>query len=162
VEIQTGEQGQLSFIGSDGWYRRGAQRANFDQQPVEALSLIEACIEAFNCTGDEKWLATVKRTFQWFLGLNDLRTPVYDFTTGGCRDGLHPDRVNQNQGAESTLAWLISLFRMYRLKGERTLGKRPSRLMESQSSASVEEQKKEAGEEMTVEAPDASVDGDNE
>jgi glycosyltransferase involved in cell wall biosynthesis len=93
-------------IGSNGFYRQGDQRARFDQQPVEAQTMISACLEAYRSTGDDCWRIEARRAFEWFLGRNDLNLPVYDPTTGGCRDGLHPDRPNENQGAESTLAFL--------------------------------------------------------
>ncbi|MFP4107068.1 MAG: glycosyltransferase family 4 protein [Phycisphaerae bacterium] len=115
IDQQTDKAGMLSIIGNNGWMHRDGTRASFDQQPIEAHSLVEACIEAYDVTGDEDWIWQAKRAFDWFLGDNDLRQPVVDFTTGGCRDGLQPDRVNENQGAESTLAWLISLLRMHDL-----------------------------------------------
>lgn len=121
LEIQTQEMNQISLIGNDGWYPRNGEPSRFDQQPIEVMCLIEACMEAFNCTRDEEWLSHATRCFQWFLGQNDLRIPLYDFTTGGCRDGLHPDRVNLNQGSESTLAWLISLLRMHQIESEQAL-----------------------------------------
>ncbi len=68
--------------------------------------MVSACLEPFRATGNDRWRKEAQRAFEWFLGRNDLRTPLYDPTTGGCRDGLHPDRPNQNQGAESTLAFL--------------------------------------------------------
>lgn len=93
-------------IGSNGFYQRGGERARFDQQPVEAQATVSACLEAYQITGDQRWRMEAHRAFEWFLGRNDLNLPIYDPTTGGCRDGLHPDRVNENQGAESTLAFL--------------------------------------------------------
>jgi glycosyltransferase involved in cell wall biosynthesis len=100
--------GHFAPVGSNGFYTRGGERARFDQQPVEAQSMVSACLEAFRITGDARWRMEAQRAFEWFLGQNDLNLPVYDPTTGGCRDGLHPDRVNENQGAESTLAFLQS------------------------------------------------------
>ena len=73
---------------------------------------MSACIEAFNATGDPIWKISAKRAFEWFLGRNDLRLPLYDPSTGGCFDGLHDNRVNQNQGAESTLSFLLDLAEM--------------------------------------------------
>jgi hypothetical protein len=93
-------------IGSNGFYPRGGERARFDQQPVEAQAMVSACLEAFRITDDKRWRKEARRAFEWFLGRNDLHVPIYDPTTGGCRDGLHPDRSNANQGAESTLAFL--------------------------------------------------------
>ena len=106
------EGGHFVPIGSNGFYTRGGQRARFDQQPVEAQAMVSACLEAYNCSGDKLWIKEAKRTFEWFLGRNDLGIPIYDPTTGGCRDGLHPDRPNENQGAESTLAFLQALLEL--------------------------------------------------
>src|SRR5512147_2034312 len=99
-------------IGSNGFYQLGGERARFDQQPVEAQAMVSACLEAHRITLDKKWMQEVRRAFEWFLGRNDLHLPVYDPTTGGCRDGLHSDRPNENQGAESTLAFLQSLLEL--------------------------------------------------
>ena len=68
--------------------------------------MVSACLEAFRITDDKRWRKEARRAFEWFMGRNDLHVPIYDPTTGGCRDGLHPDRANANQGAESTLAFL--------------------------------------------------------
>ena len=108
ADLQRAEAagGHFVPIGSNGFYRRGGERARFNQQPVEAQTMASACLEAFRSTGDEGWYKEARRAFQWFLGRNDLNLPVYDPTTGGCRDGLDPDRPNENQGAESTLAFL--------------------------------------------------------
>ncbi|HET9911711.1 MAG TPA: glycosyltransferase family 4 protein [Anaerolineales bacterium] len=97
-------------IGSNGFYQQGAERAFFDQQPVEAQAMVSACLKAHRITGEKSWFQEARRAFEWFLGRNDLHLPVYDPTTGGCRDGLHSDRPNENQGAESTLAFLQSLL----------------------------------------------------
>ncbi len=99
-------------IGSNGFYQRGGERARFDQQPVEAQAMVSACLEAHRITGDKRWRKEARRAFEWFLGRNDLNLPIYDPTTGGCRDGLHPDRANENQGAESTLAFLQALLEL--------------------------------------------------
>ncbi len=99
-------------IGSNGFYPRGGERARFDQQPVEAQAMVSACLEAHRLTGEKRWRKEARRAFEWFLGRNDLNLPLYDPTTGGCRDGLHPDRANENQGAESTLAFLQALLEL--------------------------------------------------
>lgn len=104
--------GHFVPIGSNGFYPRGGERARFDQQPVEAQAMVSACLEAYRITGAKRWRQEARRAFEWFLGRNDLHLSVYDPTTGGCRDGLHPDRPNENQGAESTLAFLQSLLEM--------------------------------------------------
>ncbi len=126
LKIQTNEDGHLSIIGTNGWYPRGGERARFDQQPVEAHALVDACIEAFHVTREKHWLAGARKAFNWYLGDNDLRIPLHDFTTSGCRDSLHQDHVNENQGAESTLAWLMSLLLMHDLQMELTLGEPPA------------------------------------
>jgi hypothetical protein len=112
TEIQRSEAGHFAPIGSNGWYERGKTRAWFDQQPVEAWAMISACLEARRCTGDARWAERARRTFGWFLGQNHLQVPLYDARTGGCRDGLHADRANENQGAESTLSFLLALLEM--------------------------------------------------
>lgn len=99
-------------IGSNGFYPRGGERARFDQQPVEAQAMVSACLAAYRISGEKSWETEARRAFEWFLGRNDLHASVYDPTTGGCRDGLHPDRPNENQGAESTLAFLQSLLEL--------------------------------------------------
>jgi len=106
------EAGHFVPIGSSGFYRRSGERARFDQQPVEAQATVSACLEAYQVTGDRSWRKEARCAFEWFLGRNDLNLPVYDPTTGGCRDGLHPDRLNENQGAESTLAFLQALLEL--------------------------------------------------
>lgn len=112
VSIQKTQAGHFRPIGSNGFYHRGGARADFDQQPVEAQATVSACHEAFRATQDVVWSVEAKRAYEWFLGRNDLGLPLYDFTTGGCSDGLHSDRVNENQGAESTLAFHLSLAEM--------------------------------------------------
>ena len=112
MEVQTSPTGCYSPIGSNGFYRRGETRAHFDQQPLEASSMASACLEAHRITGDAYWADKARLVFDWFLGRNDLGVPLYDPLTGACRDGLHANRVNQNQGAESTLAYLLALSEM--------------------------------------------------
>jgi hypothetical protein len=103
-------------IGSQGFYRQGGEKARFDQQPLEAAGAVSACLEAYRATGDSRWRREAWSAFNWFLGDNDLQLPLYDSTTGGCRDGLHPDRANENQGAESTLSFLMALLEMRSLQ----------------------------------------------
>ena len=112
LEIQTGPSGAFTPIGSNGFYARGKARARFDQQPLEAYATVSACLEAHRITGDPFWRMKAERVFEWFLGRNDLGLSLYDAETGGCRDGLHPDRVNENQGAESTLSFHLALAEM--------------------------------------------------
>jgi hypothetical protein len=103
-------------IGSSGFYAEGNEKARFDQQPVEACATVSACLQAYRLTNKRHWLEEAECVFHWFLGKNDLRSPLYDEATGGCRDGLHPDRVNENQGAESTLSFLMALLEMQRTR----------------------------------------------
>jgi len=114
ASIQTTQAGCFRPIGSNGFYPRGGARADFDQQPVEAQAMVSACQEADRTTrnGNGEWAVEAKRAFEWFLGRNDLGLTLYDFTTGGCGDGLHADRVSENQGAESTLAFHLALAEM--------------------------------------------------
>jgi glycosyltransferase involved in cell wall biosynthesis len=99
-------------IGSRGFFAEGKDKARFDQQPVEACATVAACLEAYRASGNSFWMGEAWSAFRWFLGENDLQVPLYDAATGGCRDGLHPDRVNENQGAESTLSFLMALLDM--------------------------------------------------
>ena len=110
IKVQTAEESFLTPVGNLGWYPRNGEKARFDQQPIEAHALVEACVQARNITGDEAWGVQARHCFDWFMGKNDLGEPLYDFQTGGCCDGLHPEGVNPNEGAESTLAWLLSLL----------------------------------------------------
>ena len=118
--VQT-EDKHFVPIGSNGWYAQGGPRARFDQQPVEANAMVEACVEAYNLTRDHAWFENAAMCFNWFLGQNDLNMPLYDAKTGGCRDGLMADGINQNQGAESSLAWLLSLMTLQKLYADEIL-----------------------------------------
>ncbi len=110
--VQTSRMGNFSPVGSNGFYSKGGVCARFDQQPVEAHSMVSACLEAYRVTNDQFWSVEAQRAFEWFLGRNDAGLSLYDATSGGCFDALHPDRVNQNQGAESSLAFYLSLAEM--------------------------------------------------
>ncbi|MDY7037572.1 MAG: glycosyltransferase family 4 protein [Thermodesulfobacteriota bacterium] len=121
LRIQKAEDDHLSIIGNSGWYSRGGEKANFDQQPIEAMSLIDACIDVYIATGDIRWFQEAQCCLGWFLGRNDLNIPVYNFETGGCCDALQPDGLNENQGAESTISCLISLLKMYKIMGMHNL-----------------------------------------
>ncbi len=114
MRLQQAEMPTSHFvpIGSNGFYPRSGERARFDQQPVEAQATVSACLDAYRLTGDKSWQKQARNVFEWFLGRNDLNVSLYDPTTGGCRDGLHPDRSNENQGAESTLAFLQALLEL--------------------------------------------------
>jgi glycosyltransferase involved in cell wall biosynthesis len=106
---QISGDGNFAPVGSNGFQRRGGPKADFDQQPVEAGAMVSACLDALRISGDAAWAKHARRAFDWFLGHNHLRLPLYDAATGGCRDGLHPERRNENQGAESTLSFLLAL-----------------------------------------------------
>jgi hypothetical protein len=116
LDVQTAEDGHISIVGNNGWYVRGEKCARFDQQPIEAYSLVDACLAAAEATGEDRWVREARRCFEWFLGKNDMNVPLVDRETGGCRDGLNAKGVNANEGAESTLAYVISLLglRLYR------------------------------------------------
>ncbi|GAA4465900.1 glycosyltransferase family 4 protein [Nibrella saemangeumensis] len=113
MDLQTAETGHFQPIGCNGFYVKGQPRAYYDQQPVEAHSTISACLAAYELTGDGDWYRQALSVYTWFMGQNDLSLPLYDSQTGGCRDGLHIDRVNRNQGAESTLSYLLSLTELH-------------------------------------------------
>jgi glycosyltransferase involved in cell wall biosynthesis len=112
VEVQRSPAGRFAPVGCRGFLQRGGERAAFDQQPLEAQAMVAACIEAFHATGDRGWLEHARNAFEWFRGHNVLGIGLCDPRTGGCRDGLLVDRANENQGAESTLAWLGALVDM--------------------------------------------------
>jgi glycosyltransferase involved in cell wall biosynthesis len=109
-------KGHFVPIGSEGFYSKTTEKARFDQQPVEACAAVSACLQAYCATGKSRWRKEAWIAFNWFLGDNDLQVALYDPTTGGCRDGLHPDRANENQGAESTLSFLMALLEMRKLE----------------------------------------------
>jgi glycosyltransferase involved in cell wall biosynthesis len=112
ITLQTTADDYFSPIGCNGFYVRGQPRARFDQQPVEAGATVSACLDARRATGDSRWFTHARRAFDWFLGANELRRPLYDPASGACHDGLHPDRINGNQGAESTLSFLLALLEL--------------------------------------------------
>ncbi len=121
LDQQTAPEGHFSILGNQQPFSRDGRRSFFDQQPVELLGLIGACAEAYRSTGESEWLDHCERCMRWFLGDNDINTPIYDHKTGGCFDGLQFDGPNLNQGAESTLSWLISLMTMYDILSEALL-----------------------------------------
>ena len=108
-------------IGSDGFYTKGQKPAAFDQQPVDACAMVSACLTARRETHNERWMVQARRAFGWFLGQNHLQTSLYDPATGGCRDGLHSERANENQGAESTLSFQLALLEMRYTEPARTM-----------------------------------------
>ncbi len=108
MRLQTTKEDYFRPIAAVGRGRGETAPALFDQQPIEALSSVSACLTAFRSTGDSAWFERARMAFDWFLGRNDLGMDLYDPATGGCRDGLHVDRMNENQGAESTLAYMLA------------------------------------------------------
>jgi glycosyltransferase involved in cell wall biosynthesis len=124
LTVQTNNH-HFAPIGCKGWYQKGGKRTRFDQQPIEAKAMVEACVEAYNITRNRQWFENSVMSFNWFLGHNDLNMPLYDPKTGGCRDGLMVDGINQNQGAESTLAWLLSLLTLQKLYADEVFNQPP-------------------------------------
>jgi glycosyltransferase involved in cell wall biosynthesis len=125
VSIQRCDvKGHFVPIGSEGFYSKTTEKARFDQQPVEACAEVSACLEAYRATGKGRWRKEAWSAFNWFLGDNDLQIALYDPATGGCRDGLHPDRANENQGAESTLSFLMALLEMRQVEEHDGTGKK--------------------------------------
>ena len=108
LEKVTFRDGRFSPVGSDGWYPEGKDRADFAQQPIDALAMILMYYQAFRVLKDKKYIPKLMNTFMWFLGENDLSIPVYDFETRGCRDGIESEGVSLNQGAESTICYVIA------------------------------------------------------
>jgi glycosyltransferase involved in cell wall biosynthesis len=109
VSLQLSGEREFAPIGCNGFFPRGGRPAAFDQQPVEACTIASACLDAHRVSRDARWIEHASRAFDWFLGRNDLQQWLYDPSTGGCRDGLHADRTNRNQGAEATLSFLLAL-----------------------------------------------------
>jgi len=126
VSVQKSPRGHFRPIGSNGFYRRGGKPAEFDQQPIEAHSTVSACLEAYRSTNDASWHEEARLAFEWFIGRNDLGISLYNPATGGCCDGLHVDRANLNQGAESTLAYLMALSEMELLEHDLKSFQKPS------------------------------------
>jgi hypothetical protein len=108
IDAQTAPKGHLSPVGNTWWARDG-EMSHFDQQPIEATTLLLAAEAAHSVTGGARYAATMERCFAWFLGANDLGLYVADPARGACCDGLTPQGVNVNKGAESTLMWLTAL-----------------------------------------------------
>jgi len=115
VQIQTSPKGQFRPVGSATFGEQRKPPLAFDQQPLEATATISACLAAWRADGDRSWTAEAKRAFGWFLGENDLSVSLVDPETGSCRDGLHPDRANENRGGESVVSYLLSLAEIRQL-----------------------------------------------
>jgi glycosyltransferase involved in cell wall biosynthesis len=112
VKTQTAGFGHFRPIANNGFHSDGGERAVFDQQPLEAHATVSACLAAWRSTGALHWLREAERAFDWYMGRNDVGLSLYDPETGGCCDGLEPDHVNGNQGAESSLAFALSLVEL--------------------------------------------------
>ena len=125
---QTTSAGHFRPVGTAGFGEQRQQPRAFDQQPVEATATIAACLAAWRADGDAEWKATATRVFAWFLGSNDLSVPLVDSHTGSCRDGLHPDRANENRGGESVLSYLLSLAEIRQLARVNTGQTKPAAL----------------------------------
>lgn len=113
-------QGHISLVGNNGWHSKDRNmKAQFDQQPIDACGLVELAKVAYRLTGDEDYIKKMRLAFDWFMGVNDIGGSLYDFTTGGCFDGLTPTGVNLNQGAESTLSFLLALLTLTEITSEK-------------------------------------------
>jgi hypothetical protein len=117
LAAQTSAAGHLAPIGNRGWWSRGGAPARFDQQPIEAGSLLEAARAALLASGDARFGGEMERAYAWFLGSNDLGLSLAEPLTGACQDGLGRDGINANCGGESTLAWLLAAERIRELRG---------------------------------------------
>jgi glycosyltransferase involved in cell wall biosynthesis len=116
MSLQTTSSGCFRPVGTKSFGRPRQKPEAFDQQPVEASATISACLVAWQADGGADWPAGGMRAFGWFLGENDLQTALIDLDTGSCSDGLHPDRANENKGAESALSYLLGLVEINRFK----------------------------------------------
>ena len=105
---QIAPAGYIELVGNQGWWPKGDVPAHFDQQPIDAAALVEACGVAWRVTGERAWLTELERSYAWFGGWNSIGIAVADPSIGGCGDGLSAIGVSANQGAESTLAWLAA------------------------------------------------------
>jgi hypothetical protein len=109
MTLQTTDAGCFRPVGSHSFGEELTPPRAFDQQPLEAAATISACRAAWRIHADPAWRFDALRAFSWFLGSNDLSIPLADVETGSCRDGLHPDRANENRGGESVVSWLLAL-----------------------------------------------------
>jgi hypothetical protein len=112
---QTTSMGHFRPVGTAGFGEQWKRPRAFDQQPVEATATIAACLTAWRAEGDAEWKAIATNVFAWFLGSNDLSVALVDPETGSCRDGLHPDRANENRGGESVVSYLLGLAEIRQL-----------------------------------------------
>ncbi len=124
----TGPEGRLRPVGNRGWWPHGGRPAPWDQQPIEPASLVFAAAAALEATGEAHWAKAATQAYRWFLGANDHGIALADPDRGACRDGLGADGANRNEGAESTLAWLLSVERIRELRQGRSENRRRSGL----------------------------------
>jgi hypothetical protein len=122
MSLQTTSSGHFRPVGSRSFGRVRHKPEAFDQQPVEACATISACLAAWRANDDAEWPQAAMRAFGWFLGENDLQAVLIDPDTGSCSDGLHPDRLNENKGAESVLSYLLGLLEMRQFHAAATVG----------------------------------------
>jgi hypothetical protein len=115
MSLQTTPAGLFRPVGSRTFGAKRTRPLAFDQQPLEATASISACLAARRADGDVAWQDHAERAFAWFCGSNDLSSSLIDPETGGCRDGLHPDRANENRGGESVVSYLLSFAEMRQL-----------------------------------------------
>jgi hypothetical protein len=115
MTLQTTSTGHFRPVGTTGFGERRTPPRAFDQQPVEATATIAACLAAWRADDDSEWKTTATGVFSWFLGNNDLSIALVDPETGSCRDGLHPDRANENRGGESVVCYLLGLAEIRQL-----------------------------------------------
>src|SRR3990172_7221407 len=117
IESETAPGGHLTPVGNHGWWLRDGPRAQFDQQPIETTALLLAAAAAYETTGEARYREAMETAYAWFLGANDVAAPIAKPERGACHDSLTPSGVNENQGAESTLMWLIALEEIRSLRG---------------------------------------------
>jgi glycosyltransferase involved in cell wall biosynthesis len=125
---QTTPAGHFRPVGTASFGEQRQHPRAFDQQPVEATATIAACLTAWRADDDAEWKAMAARAFAWFLGSNDLALPLVDLHTGSCRDGLHPDRANENRGGESVVCYLLGLAEIRQLARVNTRLTKPTAL----------------------------------
>jgi hypothetical protein len=126
MSLQTSSSGCFRPVGTKSFGRLRQKPEAFDQQPVEASATISACLAAWQAEDDAEWPAGAMRAFGWFLGENDLQTTLIEPDAGRCSDGLHPDRPNENKGAESVLSYLLGLVEIRRFKRTGAIGRMKS------------------------------------
>lgn len=127
ISRQTSPEGKFRAVGSESFGRVYADPMPFDQQPLEAQATIDACVAAFDATGDERWAVEAERAYRWYLGQNDLSLPLASTQDGGCFDGLTPSGLNRNQGAESILALQLANCAISALSKRATIVAGPKR-----------------------------------